>query len=251
MWNASAITRGMSLPSRTRKLCLVIGMVMPEMSASWKASVPISAASDLSGDRHHRHRIHVGVGQRSDQVGGAGARRRHAHPDPAGGVRVSTGGVTGALLVADQDVAQLLGVEKRVVDRQHGATGDAEDDVDVELLQRPDDRLRAGELVRGNPFGLRRSDLRCGFRDGRCGISSVRRRCRRRLRWSRGGCAHGVLICLVVFVFAQIGAGARKNPRQLKPLYEGCALMLVAMPGTGLARHQRATQLLRAIPGSA
>ena len=43
MWNASAITRGMSSPSRTRKLCLVIGIVMPEMSASWKASVPISA----------------------------------------------------------------------------------------------------------------------------------------------------------------------------------------------------------------
>jgi hypothetical protein len=25
----------------TRKLCLVIGIVMPQMSASWKASVPI------------------------------------------------------------------------------------------------------------------------------------------------------------------------------------------------------------------
>ena len=33
----------MSSPLRTRKLCLVIGIVMPEMSASWKASVPISA----------------------------------------------------------------------------------------------------------------------------------------------------------------------------------------------------------------
>ena len=43
MWNASAITRGMSSPLRTRKLCLVIGIVMPEMSASWKASVPIRA----------------------------------------------------------------------------------------------------------------------------------------------------------------------------------------------------------------
>ena len=41
MWNASASTRGMSSPLLTRKLCLVIGMVMPEMSASWNASVPI------------------------------------------------------------------------------------------------------------------------------------------------------------------------------------------------------------------
>ncbi len=42
MWKASASTCGISLPERTRKLCLVIGIVMPEMSASWKASVPIS-----------------------------------------------------------------------------------------------------------------------------------------------------------------------------------------------------------------
>jgi hypothetical protein len=41
MWNASAIVRPMSSALVTRKLCLVIGMVMPAMSASWKASVPI------------------------------------------------------------------------------------------------------------------------------------------------------------------------------------------------------------------
>ncbi|RPK31891.1 hypothetical protein EES39_39865 [Streptomyces sp. ADI92-24] len=45
MWKASAIVRGMSSALVTRKLCLVIGMVMPTMSASWKASVPI----DLEG----------------------------------------------------------------------------------------------------------------------------------------------------------------------------------------------------------
>ena len=43
MWNASAMVRPMSAGSVTRKLCLVIGMVMPEMSASWKASVPMAA----------------------------------------------------------------------------------------------------------------------------------------------------------------------------------------------------------------
>ncbi len=41
-WNASAITLGMSAGSVTRKLCLVMGMVMPQMSASWNASEPIS-----------------------------------------------------------------------------------------------------------------------------------------------------------------------------------------------------------------
>ena len=45
MWNASAIARGMSRGSVTRKLCLVIGIVMPRMSASWKASVPIACSA--------------------------------------------------------------------------------------------------------------------------------------------------------------------------------------------------------------
>lgn len=42
MRKASAMVRGISAASVTRKLCLVIGMVMPQMSASWKASVPIA-----------------------------------------------------------------------------------------------------------------------------------------------------------------------------------------------------------------
>ncbi len=36
MWKASAMVLGMSSALVTRKLCLVIGMVMPAMSASWK-----------------------------------------------------------------------------------------------------------------------------------------------------------------------------------------------------------------------
>ncbi len=45
MWNASAIRRGMSAASVTRKECLVTGIVAPTMSASWKASVPIIGAA--------------------------------------------------------------------------------------------------------------------------------------------------------------------------------------------------------------
>ena len=36
------MVRGISAGSVTRKLCLVTGIVMPRMSASWKASVPIA-----------------------------------------------------------------------------------------------------------------------------------------------------------------------------------------------------------------
>ena len=41
MWNASWIAFGMSRGSWIRIECLTIGIVMPEMSASWKPSVPI------------------------------------------------------------------------------------------------------------------------------------------------------------------------------------------------------------------
>jgi hypothetical protein len=50
--------------------------------------------------------------------------------------------VTRALLVADEDVAQLLGREQRVVDRQDRAARQPEDVGDAEQLERADDRLR-------------------------------------------------------------------------------------------------------------
>jgi hypothetical protein len=49
-----------------------MGIVMPRMSASWKASVPIAVLGHLAGDRDHRHRVHVGVGDGRHQVGGPG-----------------------------------------------------------------------------------------------------------------------------------------------------------------------------------
>ncbi|CAB4871523.1 unannotated protein [freshwater metagenome] len=43
MWKASAIAIGISAGFVTKKLCFVNGMVIPRISASWKASVPIAA----------------------------------------------------------------------------------------------------------------------------------------------------------------------------------------------------------------
>ena len=43
MWNAWRMAMGMSCAEVTRKLCLVTDWVMPVMSASWKASVPMAA----------------------------------------------------------------------------------------------------------------------------------------------------------------------------------------------------------------
>src|SRR4029450_3198954 len=88
------MVRGISAGAVTRKLCLVIGIVMPRMSASWKASVPIWAAptwpvigtmrARAVGGPHGR-RGEVCVGHRGDQVGRAGAAGGHADADLAGG----------------------------------------------------------------------------------------------------------------------------------------------------------------------
>ncbi len=40
MWNASCTTRGISVGCWIMNECLTIGMVMPNVSASWKPSVP-------------------------------------------------------------------------------------------------------------------------------------------------------------------------------------------------------------------
>ena len=142
MWNASAIVRGISAGSVTRKLCLVTGIVMPRMSASWKASVPIELAPTWP--------VMATIGTESmwasasgrDQVGGARARGRHAHAHAAGRRGVPLGGVAGTLLVPHQDVPD-RGVHQRVVRREDRAAGDAEDVPGARRLERRDQALGA------------------------------------------------------------------------------------------------------------
>jgi hypothetical protein len=53
-----------------------------------------------------------------------------------------------ALLVAHQDVAHMVLLEERIVDRQHGASGIAENDIDALIDQSADDHLRSRHLPR-------------------------------------------------------------------------------------------------------
>ena len=156
--------RGMSIASVIRKLCLVTGIVMPEMSASWKPSVPIRRRADLSGDRDDRNGVHLRVGQWRDQVGRTGTRRRHADADLAGRLGVTGGSVARTLLVAHEHVADLDRIEEWVVDREHGTAGNAEYRVDLELFEGSNHRLRAGYPLRrragdGWPSGSRQPRL--------------------------------------------------------------------------------------------
>ena len=110
-------------------------------------------AGDLAGDRDDRHGVHVGVGERRHEVRRAGAGGRHADADLAGRGGVALGRMAGALLVADEDVADLLRVEHRVVGREDRAPRDAEDRVAADGLEGEYERLRPGDLEgrRGRP----------------------------------------------------------------------------------------------------
>ena len=203
-WNASAIVCGISAASVTRKLCLVIGMVMPRDVGLLEAVGADQRRGHLAGDRDDRHRVHVRVGDRGDQVGGARTGRRHADPDLAGGLRVTGGRVPGALLVADQDVPDLRGVQQRVVDGQDRAAGDAEDDLAADLLQRADERLGAGH-------GDVRRGLRARNRDAR-GDRGLGRGGRPG-RWRRFGPGRGVAVVIWVGLAARsVGSGQKKTP---------------------------------------
>ena len=50
IWKASRTAGAMSSARVTRKLCLVMGRVMPVMSTSWKASRAEDLGGDLAGD---------------------------------------------------------------------------------------------------------------------------------------------------------------------------------------------------------
>ncbi|SKX94348.1 Uncharacterised protein [Mycobacteroides abscessus subsp. abscessus] len=91
--------------------------------------------ADLAGDRHDGHRVHLRVGQRRDEIGRTGTRRRHHDTGAAGDLCVAGGSVTSALLVTNENVAHLLRVQEGVVDRQNSAARNTENHLDAELFE--------------------------------------------------------------------------------------------------------------------
>ena len=244
MWKASAITRGISSPVADQEVVLGdrhrdagdVGL-LEGVGADQRAT-------DLAGDGDHRHRVHLGVGQRGDQVGGAGARRRHAYADLAGGVRVAAGGVAGALLVADQHVAQLFRVEQRVVDRQHGAARNPEDDLDVEFLQRPDHRLGAGKLLGPNMFRLGRRRFRGGLDrvGGDVGGDAV-------AGAGRAGLVGALTVSSRPLFTLGVSLVGKKKPPSAQLLHEGCALVLDSFKCRSASQAPTRRPITTSIPG--
>ena len=87
-------------------------------------------ARHVAGDRDHRDGVEERGADARDEVRGAGSGRAHADADAARHPGVAVGGVGAALLVADEDVADLRVVAEDVVQRQDHAARVAEEDVD-------------------------------------------------------------------------------------------------------------------------
>src|SRR5207253_8505730 len=98
-----------------------------------------------------RDRVHRGVLERGDQVGGGRTRGDQADPDPARRAGVALGGVTRGGLLAHEDVPEPLEVVERVVDGEDGAAGQAEDQVDALPLQALEEDARARQFHSSPP----------------------------------------------------------------------------------------------------
>ena len=83
MWNASRMTRGMSWADVISSLCLVTDRVMPDGVALLEGVGADGRRRHLAGDDHDRDRVHHGVAQGRDDVGGRPARWS-PWPRPAG-----------------------------------------------------------------------------------------------------------------------------------------------------------------------
>ena len=170
-------------------------------------------ARDVAGDRDDRDGVEEGGADAGDEVRGARAGRPHADADAAGDAGVAVGGVGAALLVADEDVAQLGVVAEDVVERQDHAAGVAEEDVDALVEERladdvgadprPPPRPRVVEHRLAGPFDGRRArgPVAGDVAPARVGLGAV----------GLGGFADGPFV--IVIAVSRSRFKQTKNPR--------------------------------------
>ena len=114
---------------------MVAGRVMPVVSASWKASLPIRWVGTWPV-RQTTGMLSISASTSPVTALVAPGAGGHQHDaDLAGGAGIALGGVHRAAFLADQDVADGVLLEQRIVDRQYRAAGIAEDDLYALVLQ--------------------------------------------------------------------------------------------------------------------
>ena len=150
MWNASAMVRGMS-STRLHQEVVLGDRHRDAADVGLLEGVGADrGARHLAGDGDDRHRVHVGVGDRRDEVGRARARwspcRRRPCRSPARsprrrGRRPARGAPGCGGASCESKSGSYAGQDR--------AAGDAEDDLDADALEAAHERLGSGEGSRG------------------------------------------------------------------------------------------------------
>ncbi|ENN87686.1 hypothetical protein RHSP_45851 [Rhizobium freirei PRF 81] len=98
---------------------------------------------NLARQADERDRVHQGILQRRDGIGRARTGGDQHDADLAGGAGIAFGRMAGALLVADENVLDVVLLEDLVIDRKHRAARITENVFDAVVLERLQHDLRA------------------------------------------------------------------------------------------------------------
>ncbi|MPN16094.1 hypothetical protein SDC9_163432 [bioreactor metagenome] len=93
---------------------------------------------DLAAQHDHRDGIHVRGGNAGHRIGHARTGRHQRNADLLRRARIGVCGMNGGLLMANQDVLDVLLLEKGVVNMQNGTAWVTEHIIDLFFLQAPD-----------------------------------------------------------------------------------------------------------------
>ena len=104
-------------------------------------------AGNLPRDDNERYRVHIGRGNARYSVRCAWAACHHDDADSASRSGIAVSFVHGTLLVSRKHVANLRGIEQRVVHLNRLPTGVSENDFYAFSFQRGYDGLRTGYLL--------------------------------------------------------------------------------------------------------
>ena len=103
----------------------------------------------LAGQAHHGDGVHHRIGQAGDHVGRTRAGGDQDHARLAGRPRIAFRRVGGTLFVAHQDMADIVLLKQRVIDRQDRAARIAKDHLHTQVAQCLDDDLGARQNLLG------------------------------------------------------------------------------------------------------
>ncbi len=109
---------------------------------------------NLAADDDERNGIHIGRGDAGDGIGDARAGSHEAHAHFAGRTRIRVGGVHGGLLVAHENVLNLVLLVELVVDAEYRAAGITPDEFDVFIGQRAHEHGGADGVGFGRRSGV-------------------------------------------------------------------------------------------------